>query len=519
MTSVNERQYQIPFCQVLVAEGETILYVSPHGPFEKGKDIIARTATGEIRAYQLKAGDIGLSEWRDIHGEIVNLVELAIELPGTAPIIEFVPYLVTNGELTDPVWEQVRVQNVTWQSRGINKSLHVIQKGELFAKFRSSHGAYLPRESDFRMFLQLVSHDGTAPAEKEKAARLLERVLPDEPQDETSLNVARAASSIVLLTSYITSSAVVAANHWCVFEYWVLTGAHVLYLAEKSNKAEDACQVSFELCESAAESALNALADECAQRSDLVQGFPLVEGHTYRPRITILLGLLSGLDLSLRVRRKTRSKAEFVHSFLTARLREAALWGESAVPYFYLAALEAEQHCRPHVAEGIAIQLVREISGANGASATGRGLPGPYYSPEEALRLNYGLDSLNSEQFRGFSYAVGALVDYLARRWRRQALAGLWFGVTRMSFVTLLPASFPDWFRWESSEGTLASSLPREPQSWEALRVHAETIPLDELPPTLVKRPAFALWFILVYPHRFTPAVAKLIEDAVWKST
>src|ERR1700689_3756637 len=91
LTSVNERQYQLPFCQVLAAEGETILYVSTHGPFEKGRDIITRTPSGEIRAYQLKAGDIALGSWREIYGEIVNLVELAIELPGAAPITAFVP--------------------------------------------------------------------------------------------------------------------------------------------------------------------------------------------------------------------------------------------------------------------------------------------------------------------------------------------------------------------------------------------------------------------------------------------
>src|ERR1035438_8410885 len=69
LTNVNERQYQLPFCQVLAAEGETILYISTHGPFEKGRDIITRTPTGEIRAYQLKAGDIGLGAWRDIRSE------------------------------------------------------------------------------------------------------------------------------------------------------------------------------------------------------------------------------------------------------------------------------------------------------------------------------------------------------------------------------------------------------------------------------------------------------------------
>lgn len=161
---------------------------------------------------------------------------------------------------------------------------------------------------------------------------------------------------------------------------------------------------------------------------------------------------------------------------------------------------------------------MREISAANGASAIGRGLSSPYYSAEEALRLNYGLDSLNSEQFLGFSYSIAPMIDFLARRWRRQALAGLWFGVTRMALAAYVPASFPEWFRWKSSDGVLSSGLPGEPQSWEALRTHAETMSLDELPPTLAKRPAFALWFILVYPHRFTTALAKLIEDAVWKS-
>ncbi len=295
LTSVNERQYQLPFCQVLAAEGETILYVSTHGPFEKGKDIVTRTPTGEIRAYQLKAGDIALGSWRDINGEIVNLVELAIELPGTAPITEFVPYLVTNGELTDAVLEQVRVANVTWQGRGVDKRLHIVQKGELFERFRASHGAYLPRElADFRTFLELILRDGSAPAEKERAARLIEHVLPPEPQLKTALDIARAAASIVLLAAYITGPAVLASNHWCVFEYWVLAGAYVLYLTEKSNKAQSECQVSFEICEMAADGALSAVAEECAQRAHYVQEFPLIDGHTYPARVTILIGLLSG---------------------------------------------------------------------------------------------------------------------------------------------------------------------------------------------------------------------------------
>src|SRR6266849_9160941 len=68
LISANERQYQLPFCQVLAASGETILYTSTHGPFEKGKDIITRTPTGEIRipTEMWRCGAVGVegSVWR-----------------------------------------------------------------------------------------------------------------------------------------------------------------------------------------------------------------------------------------------------------------------------------------------------------------------------------------------------------------------------------------------------------------------------------------------------------------------
>jgi hypothetical protein len=519
LTSVNERQYQLPFCQVLAADGETILYISSHGPFEKGKDVITRTSSGELRAYQLKAGDISLSTWREIYGEVVNLVELAIELPGRATEVDFVPFLVTNGEVTDPVIEQIRVANATWKARGVNKTLQLIQRGELFERFRASHGAYLPHLlEDFRTFLELVLRDGAAPADKEKAAQLIEHILPDKPDQKSALDVARAATSITLLAAYISGPAARASNHWCAFEYWILAGAYVLHLAEKSGKAELQCRVSFEISEMAAKSALDSLAAECEQCANLVQGHPLVDGHTYRARVTILAGLLSALDLWLRIRQMPNTKREWIRSFLSLRLKETAMWGESAVPHLFLAALEAEQNCLPQIAEGIAIQLVREISGANGLSATGRGVPNPYYSPEAAMRLGYGLDQLNSEQFLGLSYTIAPLLEFLARRWRRQAIASFWFDITRISLVHFVPATPADWFRWNSSDGLLESKMPGEPQSWRELRTKSEQMGTEGLPRTLVERPAFALWFVLVYPHRFTPALVKLIESAIWKA-
>jgi hypothetical protein len=218
--------------------------------------------------------------------------------------------------------------------------------------------------------------------------------------------------------------------------------------------------------------------------------------------------------LSARIRRKTSEHIFVADSFLRLHLKEAQLWGESGAPYFFLAALEAEQNCRPNVAAGIVAQLIRQVTSMNGPSAEGKGIPSPYYSPEQAMRFNYRLDAFNLDQFVGHSYAAEVAIHFLARRWLRQTLASVWFGLTRIALTSYMPANSAEWFRWRSSEGVLSSTLAGEPQSWGALLTQAETVSVSDLPKTLRERPAFALCFILVYPHRFTPATAKFIEAA-----
>lgn len=516
LTKANERQYHLPFCQVLSAEGETILFVSAHGQFEKGKDVITRTATGEIRAYQLKAGDLGVPDWRRIYGELIDLVELPIELPGLPLITDFTPVLVTNGELNQPCLEQVRSSNAAWRARGIAKELQTIQKGQLFRRFVESHGAFLPRElEDFRTFLELILRKGIEAADKEKAARLFEHLIPDDNQLKKTLTVQRVATSIALLTAYISGAASSALNHWALFEYWVLAGAYVLHVLERSAAPENVCETTFQICEMAADSALESLAKESQERTHLVEGFPLFDGQTYHPRITILLGLLCAWDLSLQMRGLPRPLRYFVASLTAEHLREMRAWGESAIPFMFAVILAIEQSSRSSVAEAIAMQLIREISIANGSAATGRGASNPYYSAEESLRLDLGFDPLNDEQFVGFSYSVGPLVDFLARRWRRRGLASLWYGITRLSMMEYIPQSAAEWYRWDSSDGVLQSRLAGEPESWRVLEERASSSPIEGLPNSLTKRPWFAIWFVMVFPHRFTRATSKLIDRAV----
>ena len=82
LINTNERNYQIPFCQVLICQGHEILYISPHGALELGKDIISVDKDGNVHAYQLKTGNISLSVWDSIHREVMeDLVNTACDHP------------------------------------------------------------------------------------------------------------------------------------------------------------------------------------------------------------------------------------------------------------------------------------------------------------------------------------------------------------------------------------------------------------------------------------------------------
>jgi hypothetical protein len=70
--SLSEREFDAPFLALLRLQGFTDIHFI-HGPFEFGKDFIAKRDEGHQPyqyAFQTKAGNIGLSEWNNCRGQI-----------------------------------------------------------------------------------------------------------------------------------------------------------------------------------------------------------------------------------------------------------------------------------------------------------------------------------------------------------------------------------------------------------------------------------------------------------------
>ena len=510
LTSANERQYQIPFCQVLASEGETVLYISPHGALEQGKDIVTLGPDKVPRAYQLKGGDLKLADWQRYKGEIDELVELPISSAIVRSRQYHRPYFVTNGRVADTVLNRIETANKVWK-RHNPRPLQAVQGQELLSRFIKAHGSFLPRETEaFSNFLELIVNSGTGPFDKAKFSAFLESTLRLNERSIPPRDAGRSIASAVLLTSYIVQNCERVGNHWALFEAWVVTASYILCMASKYRMAAKWWNNSFELCSLAAVRGLDALCQECAEnQTAFVQGDPVTDGDFYPMRMTILAGALSALSLYRRLKLEEWGRQEYVHSFLSEHIKHVCPWGESATPYMVAAALELEQHGAHRQAEQLFMRLMHTILVRN--TQRGRGFPNPYYGPEQVFRLFSGMDPMNSEVFVGLSYHLEALTEVLARRLLRSTIAHFWEKTTRLHFAWFKPANDHQWFRWHTRDGLMEQKMPNTPQSWSALLEASENGPI-EVPALLKDRPEFAMLFALVFPHRFGVGLMRLID-------
>lgn len=519
LTSTNERGgYEIAFRQLLAFQGHRILHKSSHGQMEQGKDIVTIAPDNVPCAYQLKAeGDISLNKWRKMKGEVDELIEIPIQHPSVAnDFPNHRAYLVNNGFLKDTVRRLIHDRNRVYSQRGL-PILNVIQFGDLHKDFVEIHGRFLRTEPrDFRRFLELYLIDGTAllPAGQFSAFLLSILAFGDKALKKSELK--RAIASALVLANYVLSPYREAKNSVSLINGWVLVAAHVLAEATKARLPKKTWTPTFDLCIRGIEEGFKGLLSEVLSRDDFRQGEPLTDGMVYRARMTLLLGYLTAYENYLHLRGEQSEAHEAVRRLVEAQMSHLLLWSESAIPAFLSIAWFLERHNRQLLAEQLILSVVHTVVTQNGPESKVRGLADPYHSIEDVLRIGLGLDQdeINLEDFEGHSYSLQSLVEWLARRGRRQGLARLWEEISRVCYSEFIPE--PSWstYLWYSEKGHLHHRFPKKPQSWKSLVDRAQDKEFTEVPELLRHNPEFLLIFLLVYPHRMRPDFVRLLDQS-----
>ncbi|QLC50079.1 hypothetical protein HWN40_07405 [Methanolobus zinderi] len=511
LTKTNEKGYQIPFCQYLISQKHTIVYISPHGPMEQGKDIISIDNNGEVYAFQLKGGNINLTEWRKIEGEISELIEVPVKHPSIDYSVFHKPFLVTNGEISDPVRVNIVDKNRRYEQLNLPK-LEVITVSQLVSKFVDVHGSFLPvQPSDFRVFLELFLSEGTGPLKAELYVDFLKSILVIENAKKIELQ--RRIASSILLTQYALQPYETKNNYVSAIEGWTILCSYIFRLVDEFQIEEKYWKNSYEIILSKINDLLNLLKSEFLGRDNYIEGSSLGDGGLlYKSRLTIVLGWLSAFELFNKVVKDDYQIDNRVYDSIKALYpNNTWFWGESATPFFVMMSFLSWEVEDKQLANGIISNLILDITYGN--AYDGIGTPDPYISLEKILAVNYNVSELDFDfkSFIGSSYHLEALVDILVRRNKREQLDILWKDISFIQKSKFIPEHIWDFFLWRCSKGSQVDSFYENPQSYSKLALEANNS--DDQVPMILRHNFSLLYYLLMcFPHRLNHHSLKYID-------
>ena len=517
LINVNEKTFQTPFCQMLTAEGYTVFHLSRHGSFEEGKDIIAANPEGFPCAFQLKGskGKISQAEWATYVDQVTRLVEIPIAYPGIDKSQPHQAYWVTNGEIDEEVRVEIDRRNIGWKNRGYPE-LQVITKGALLTRLLAIHKNFWPGElREEKDLLELYLANGYGVVAKPKLATFVQNLL-DRADAKKPEEMKRALVSASIFTSYGLAPFERATNIVALIDGWTIFLANVISYSEQHNLARKYWESIYNLVVLDIQKNLSDLCNELSRRNNLIAGNTLVDSPFYPGRVTWLVSYMALLGLWSKVKQDlvTDEQIVWLEKFIHEHSTGLNYWGDAAVPQILTTAWFKKLQGLEYATNRYIDDMIHIILDAN-ENESSPGLPDPWHSLQEVVaNTNAISDSFHRENFQGRSYVLKGLIELLVRHGWRGLIAEHWPKISKMHFAKFRTDTKADFARWHNEMGNLIVQIPKTPQSWKELSETAHQIDDDYIPITFTQNPVLLLLFVLVFPHRLTNDVMKILD--VW---
>lgn len=515
LINVHELGYTIPFCELLLSNGYTIIKISRQGRGELGKDVIARHPDGQLHTFQLKGPkDIDLPEWRRIQDEIRDLVQLPAIDPSINREEPHIPFLVTNGEIVGDALPSIEEYANDWERRGYPR-LKTLQRHELLRMFIDSHGSYLPTDRvDVRQFVEFYVIDVNDRLPRKKFAGFLERLVTTEAVEGRGRNAKRAIESMVLMGAYILEQYERAENHVSAAEGWTIVAATILHVAQRERLPAAHYQPSLSLVWKAVDNNLQKLKREILERNHFVEPKHIIAETDFirGVRTLITLGWLTATFLIRVLQNEEDTDGKELLDVIKKNLSSMRWSGEADWPSIVCLSLYLERMLGSSTAEGLLENWVQSIIEAN-KGKDAEGMPPPYWLQEKVLALRYDqLPPYKAERFDEHSYTIHSALDMLVRRLCRRFVSKSWPEASRLTFCDYIPDDHSQWFLWRSKVGDLQLVVPQQPASWSEWSKSVSVVRQDSVPSLLLKHPEWILPFALTYPHRMNRPLSAVID-------
>lgn len=515
LTSAGELQYQAAFCHVLMKQGHRILRVSKHRSSEEGKDIVSLDRRGACHAYQLKGGDIDVNAWRAIHGELIDLVSIAVKHPSAIRSNGHRAYLVTNGRLADEVYQRIEDLNRDHAEKGLGYArLEVIERDGLLRQFSDAQDRFLPVEpKGLQQLLSIYLAGGEDLLDKQTLRRVLRDAFFDEPSPPPAKAVNAVTGSVVML-SYLLQPYQRAGNYFAQFEAWATLAGMVEAFALQARVRSAVLATTRELLLGECEAALSALEEEVCTRKDFLEGEIRGDGGlVYKARATVALGAAAALE----VQRRMLDGAHQVDGRLVQRLADEReqlwYWGDSAFPFHFAIVRCLELGGLPDIAKAHLETLTRGVATAS-AAASEAGIPSVYFTVEDVLLAELGIANLprnaRPADFVGQSWSLHNLVLMCARRDMRTVVEAAWAQISTATVYWYEPPDPLAFWEWRPERGTNTSRIFTANESWAELK----KIACQPVKPGPILKSAapLVLFHLLVRPERALSQIVAALD-------
>lgn len=523
LDSASERSYQRCFCQMLTGQGFRIVHNTKHTPQEFGKDVIAVSPDGKLVGYQLK-GNPGAtltpSQFDEIRGQLEQLGTLALGIPGYEGKVPDECYLVTNGEISELVSQQIQLLNASLVQRGHPpEKIKTITRGTLLAWSNDLGLALWPSEmEDFGNLVKLLNYQG-------------DEIFPCKIFDPVLQHTLRLHKTVPApeLRRRITSAAVMTAvalhsfsrrrNHFAEITAWTMFATYVISACEKNGLdfSRDG-QESVLTARDAIYDLLGQVCEELSGRRTVVEGNPFSEFAFYRPRALLIYALMAVYWMWSKAEGWKRPEHKAVVEAIVPESPPTRwVWGEAVIPHF-LTYIWYRKRVAPSPAHDEMIgRILAEIM-ANKLQEGVEHLASPYYTVEDVVRHQYqnilGCDDpLEGEGFERVSYVCEGLLACLVRADLKQKCQELWPNFTRLSHEGIVTEEAWRFGLFRTGDGAInATQIYPRTMQWAELQAIANEDAAADFPAALRADPILFLLFVNIFPFRASFSAVKFLH-------
>ncbi len=507
---------------MLIGKGYRIVHNTEHTPLEHGKDVIAVSPDGKVVGFQLKGNpgkSLKPSQFNEIRGQLEQLATYALGIPGYEKKIPDECYLVTNGEIDEAVYAELRHLNAGLESRGHHpEKIKTITRGTLLTWAISLGHSLWPSEiEDFSNLIKLLNCAGDEIFPAAIFDPLLRHTLRMHEIVKSS-ELRRRITSAAVLTSVALNSFSQRKNHFAEITAWMMFATYTIAACEKNDlDFKNTGEEAFLMARGAIHGLLGQLCDEISERGILTEGDPFSEFAFYRPRALLIYALMgiywmwSDDEGWIDSNHKT-----VVEGLIPENLPPKSLWGEGAISHL-LAFIWYQKRVAlsPNQDEFLAVVLRDILRNKLGPDEQ---LPSPYYGIEDVVRHKYlnilGCDDpFEGDGFKGTSYICESLMMCLVRANLKERCKEYWSDFTRINHERLVPNKAWSFALYRTDEdATNITHIYPSTMQWKDLQALFAEQEGADIPKALKADSILLLLFVTIFPFRASFSAVKYLH-------